>query len=149
MNIYNSSTQILNVVCSINYPAMEDMAPVAEKLKRPAINRTTMNNKGLKQTSSQEMECTNTDQEISPPKKRKPPSETSALESADSFEATAASASREVSMLISKFAEALSERAAADTSQMEELEVILTEARNLETSLKEKKNHLANTGSYF
>uniref|UniRef100_A0A3Q0R6P6 Uncharacterized protein n=1 Tax=Amphilophus citrinellus TaxID=61819 RepID=A0A3Q0R6P6_AMPCI len=114
------------------------MAPVAGKLKPPAINRMTMNNKGLKQTSSQEVECTNTNQEISPPKKRKSPSETSALDSADSFEATAAT-SWPVFLLC------CSERAAADTSQMEELEVILTEARNLETSLKEKKNHLRQT----
>lgn len=38
-----------------------------------------------------------------------------------------------------------SERAAKDTSQMKELEDILTEARNLESYLKEKKHHLRQT----
>lgn len=37
------------------------------------------------------------------------------------------------------------ERAAADTSQMKELEAILAEARNLEGHLKEKKKHLKET----
>lgn len=38
-----------------------------------------------------------------------------------------------------------SERAAADTSQMKELQGILAEAHNLESCLKEKKNHLRQT----
>lgn len=38
-----------------------------------------------------------------------------------------------------------SERAAADTSQMKELQGILTAAQNLESYLKEKKNHLRQT----
>jgi len=38
-----------------------------------------------------------------------------------------------------------SDRASADTSQMKELEVILIEARNLESYLKEKKSHLRQT----
>lgn len=38
-----------------------------------------------------------------------------------------------------------SESAAADTAQMKELEGILTQARNLELFLKEKKKHLKQT----
>lgn len=38
-----------------------------------------------------------------------------------------------------------SEKAAADTSQMKELEGILREAQSLECYLKEKKNHLRQT----
>lgn len=38
-----------------------------------------------------------------------------------------------------------SERAAADTAQMKELEGILTKARNLESYLKEKKYNLRQT----
>uniref|UniRef100_A0A3Q3X2P2 Uncharacterized protein n=1 Tax=Mola mola TaxID=94237 RepID=A0A3Q3X2P2_MOLML len=53
--------------------------------------------------------------------------------------------SRDVSVLLSKFAQVLSERAAAETAQMKELEGILGEARNLESYLKEKKHHLRKT----
>ncbi|KAM9359106.1 testis-expressed protein 12 [Symphorus nematophorus] len=91
------------------------------------------------------MECTPANQDKSPPKRKKAPSKPSTLESADLFEATNAGASREVSMLFSKLAQVLSERAAADTSQMKELESILAEAQNLESYLKEKKKHLRQT----
>ncbi|TKS81486.1 Testis-expressed protein 12 [Collichthys lucidus] len=109
---------------------MEEAAPAAGKLAVPTLNKTGVNNnKGPKQTTAQEMECTPANQE----------------ESADSFEATAAGASREVSMLLFKFAKVLSERAAADSSRMRELEGILAEAKNLESYLKEKKTHLRQT----
>lgn len=67
------------------------------------------------------------------------------MESADLFAALTAGANREFSVLFSKYAQVLSERAAADTSQMKELEGILAEARNLESYLKEKKKHLRQT----
>ncbi|XP_008278769.1 testis-expressed sequence 12 protein [Stegastes partitus] len=91
------------------------------------------------------MECSLANQDESPPTKRRTTSETSTLKSASSFEDTAAGASSEISMLASKFSEMLSERAAADHAQMKELEGILTEARNLESYLKEKKRHLRQT----
>lgn len=50
-----------------------------------------------------------------------------------------------VASLMSVFIACCSERAVADTSQMKELEGILTEAQNLESYLKEKKNHLRQT----
>ncbi|TMS07443.1 Testis-expressed protein 12 [Larimichthys crocea] len=126
---------------------MKEATPAAGKLAVPTLNKTGVNNnKGPKQTTAQEMECTPANQEESPPKKKKPPSKPSTdLESADSFEATAAGASREVSMLLSKFSKVLSERAAADSSQMRELEGILAEAKSLESYLKEKKTHLRQT----
>ena len=46
---------------------------------------------------------------------------------------------------MSIFVACCSERAAADTSKMKKLEVNLAEARNLESYLKEKKNHLRQT----
>ncbi|XP_068069817.1 testis-expressed protein 12 [Danio rerio] len=58
------------------------------------------------------------------------------------FETALAEASREVSLLFSKYLEVLRERAAVDASQLGELEGILTEARSLEANLKEKKEHL-------
>ncbi|CAG6007433.1 unnamed protein product [Menidia menidia] len=91
------------------------------------------------------MDSTQSNQDKSPPKKKKTPPEASTFHPADSFEATVAGASREVSVLVTKFAEVLSERASADTSQMKELEVILTEAQNLESYLKEKKSRLRQT----
>ncbi|KAM7399798.1 hypothetical protein PAMP_019042 [Pampus punctatissimus] len=125
---------------------MKEATPTPGKLAPPALNKRGANNgKGPKQTTSQEMERTPVNQDKSPPTKKKPPSKASTLESADLFEATTAGASREVSMLLSQFAAVLSERAAADTSQMKELEGILTEARSLESYLKEKKSHLRQT----
>ncbi|XP_069003359.1 testis-expressed protein 12 [Embiotoca jacksoni] len=117
------------------------------KLKPTASSKRTMNSIQVpRQTTYQEqMERTLANQDPSPAKKKKPPSETCTLESAGSFEATAAGASRELSMLVSKFTEVLSERAAADTLKMKELEGTLTEARNLESYLKEKKIHLRQT----
>ncbi|XP_076591405.1 testis-expressed protein 12 [Chaetodon auriga] len=119
---------------------------MAGKLIQPVLNkRAANNNKDPKQTTSQEMECTSANQDRAPPKKKKTPSKPSMLDSADLFEATAAGTSREVSKLFSEFAEVLSERAAADTSQMKELDVLLAEAQNLESYLKEKKIHLKQT----
>lgn len=43
------------------------------------------------------------------------------------------------------FVDCCRERAAADTSQMKELEAILAEARDLEGHLKEKKKQLKKT----
>ncbi|KAL1260717.1 hypothetical protein QQF64_008544 [Cirrhinus molitorella] len=58
------------------------------------------------------------------------------------FEIALAEANREVSALFSKYSEVLRERATVDASQLGELEDILTEARSLESHLKEKKEHL-------
>ncbi|XP_054460129.1 myosin-G heavy chain-like [Anoplopoma fimbria] len=125
---------------------------MAEKMIPPAKKRANNNNNNNNSSSSRgsthtdtEMERSPANQDKSPPKKKKPPSTSSTLESAGFFEATTSGTSRDVSMLISKFAEVLSERAAADTSQMKELEVILTEAQNLESFLKEKKKRLRQT----
>ncbi|KAI4815795.1 hypothetical protein KUCAC02_005922 [Chaenocephalus aceratus] len=103
------------------------------------------NTKSPKQTTPQEKEHPPANQENSPPKKKKPPSKSTTDESADLFVVKTAGAGREVSMMFSKFAQVLSERAAADTSQMKELEGILTEAQNLESHLKEKKKNLRQT----
>uniref|UniRef100_A0A673KGC4 Si:dkey-40g16.5 n=1 Tax=Sinocyclocheilus rhinocerous TaxID=307959 RepID=A0A673KGC4_9TELE len=58
------------------------------------------------------------------------------------FEIALEEANRDVSVLFSKYSEVLRERAAVDASQLGELEDILTEARSLESHLKEKKEHL-------
>uniref|UniRef100_A0A8C9VNU3 Si:dkey-40g16.5 n=1 Tax=Scleropages formosus TaxID=113540 RepID=A0A8C9VNU3_SCLFO len=65
-----------------------------------------------------------------------------ALNIAGSFEAMLQDAKEEVDMLFSKYADVMSERAAADVSQVMELEDILKEARGLESHLREKKEHL-------
>ncbi|MED6284195.1 hypothetical protein CHARACLAT_016820, partial [Characodon lateralis] len=91
------------------------------------------------------IDCSRSNQDKSPPKKKKALSEASSLDSAHAFDPTAAGAGREISLLVAKFTEMLSERAAADTTQMKELEDILTEARNLESYLKEKKSNLRQT----
>lgn len=88
------------------------------------------------------MECANVNEENSPQKKKK---KAPSLESANPFETIAAGVSKVLSVLVSEFAETLRERAAADASQMKELEAILAEARNLEAHLKEKKKHLKET----
>uniref|UniRef100_A0A3B4V6Y0 Uncharacterized protein n=1 Tax=Seriola dumerili TaxID=41447 RepID=A0A3B4V6Y0_SERDU len=119
-------------------------ATLAGNLIPPEVNKRAVNNRSPIQTTSQEIEQTPA-KEKSPPKKKKPPCKPSTLKSGDLFDATAAGGSREVSMLLSKLAAAVSERAEADTAQMKELEGILTEARNLETFLKEKKKHLKQT----
>ncbi|KAM9732745.1 testis-expressed protein 12 isoform 1-T1 [Menidia menidia] len=125
---------------------MKRITQMAGKLMPPTVNKQTVNShKEPKQTTSQEMDSTHSNQDKSPPKKKKTPPEASTFHPADSFEATVAGASREVSVLVTKFAEVLSERASADTSQMKELEVILTEAQNLESYLKEKKSRLRQT----
>uniref|UniRef100_A0A8D3C0N4 Testis-expressed sequence 12 protein n=1 Tax=Scophthalmus maximus TaxID=52904 RepID=A0A8D3C0N4_SCOMX len=125
---------------------MKEASPVAGKPTPPASSKRSANNKGAsKQSTCQEMERSHENPDKSPPKKRRPPSTPSASESPDSFEATTAGASKEVSMLMLQFAEVLSERAAADTAQMKELEGILTKARNLESYLKEKKYNLRQT----
>ncbi|KAK9520302.1 hypothetical protein VZT92_020198 [Zoarces viviparus] len=98
----------------------------------------------LNKRPANKTECTPANQEKSP-KKRKSLSAPSAVESADVFQAAAADATRDVSMLFSKFAEMLSEIAAADSDQMKQLESILTEAQNLESYLKENKKHLRQT----
>ncbi|XP_059187736.1 testis-expressed protein 12-like [Centropristis striata] len=127
---------------------MKKATPVAEKLIPITLNTRAVNNsKGPKQATTQETQGAPANQDKSPPRKRKTTSRptTSILESADLFEATTTGGSREVNMLCSEFAEVLSERAAADTFQMKELEDILTEAQNLESYLKEKKKHLRQT----
>ncbi|KAL3992439.1 voltage-gated sodium channel type II beta [Sarotherodon galilaeus] len=123
---------------------MEDAGATAGKLMPAALNMRMVNsnNNGLRQTSSQEMECANVNEENSPQKKKK---KAPSLESASPFETIAAGVSKVLSVLVLEFAETLRERAAADTSQMKELEAILAEARNLEARLKEKKKHLKET----
>ncbi|XP_018556355.1 testis-expressed protein 12 [Lates calcarifer] len=125
---------------------MKEATPVAGKVIPPALNkRAVSNNKGPVQTTSLGMDCTPAYQDKSPPNKKKPPSAPCTSDLADVFEATTAGARKDVNMLLSKFAKVLNERAAADTAQMKELEGILTEAQNLESYLKEKKNHLRQT----
>ncbi|PWA21987.1 hypothetical protein CCH79_00019744, partial [Gambusia affinis] len=122
---------------------MKDMATMAGKLMPPAVAKQTLSsNKGTNQTTSQEMDCPHSYRDKSPPKKKKAHSEASTLKSAGSFDATVAGARREISMLLTNFTDLLRERAAADTTQMKELEGILTEARNLESYLKDKKCNL-------
>uniref|UniRef100_A0A3P9INX3 Uncharacterized protein n=1 Tax=Oryzias latipes TaxID=8090 RepID=A0A3P9INX3_ORYLA len=88
------------------------------------------------------MECTLSYQDKFQPKKRKPSSEASAHDLTNSFETTAAGKTGLHEKLLWFFCR---ERAAADTSKMKELEILLTEARNLESYLKEKKSHLKQT----
>ncbi|CAB1458504.1 unnamed protein product [Pleuronectes platessa] len=125
---------------------MKETSPVAAKPIAPAFNkRAIKDSKGPQQATSQEMECTPEKRDKSPPKRKRHRSTRSTLESGDFFEATTADAGREISMLLSQFAEVLRKSAAADTAQMKKLQGILTEARNLESYLKEKKNHLRHT----
>uniref|UniRef100_A0A665VTN8 Uncharacterized protein n=1 Tax=Echeneis naucrates TaxID=173247 RepID=A0A665VTN8_ECHNA len=111
-------------------------APVEGKVNLPAVKKRTVNNNvnksfsAISLSSLQQIECTPANQDRSPPKKRKLPNEPSTLESGDLFEATA------IMTIL---------RAAADAAQMKELEGVLTEARNLESFLKDKKNHLRQT----
>uniref|UniRef100_A0A4W5Q345 Si:dkey-40g16.5 n=1 Tax=Hucho hucho TaxID=62062 RepID=A0A4W5Q345_9TELE len=105
-----------------------------------------MDNKGPKQKLAQEVEQTSAYCDNSPAKKKKAhSSKTPASYSSDLFEDELAGANREVNMLFSKYSEVLSERAAIDASQVRELEDVLMEARNLESHLKEKKEHLRRT----
>ncbi|XP_042337216.1 testis-expressed protein 12-like, partial [Plectropomus leopardus] len=90
-------------------------------------------------------ERTPANRDKSPPTKKQTPSKPPTSEPADLFEATTAGAIREFNMLFSEFSQALSERAAADAAQMKELDRILTEAKNLEAYLKEKKKTLRQT----
>ncbi|KAG7479226.1 hypothetical protein JOB18_021204 [Solea senegalensis] len=115
--------------------------PVPLVLKKKAAN----NNKGSKQTTAQEIERAPENHNESPLKKKRPHTAPSSLESSDLFESISADANKEVSLLLSQFAEVLSVRAAADKAQMKQMEGILTEARNLESFLKEKKNRLRQT----
>ncbi|XP_078140490.1 testis-expressed protein 12 [Centroberyx gerrardi] len=126
---------------------MEEATPVRGKVIPPTVNKRGVNNsKGPKQKIPQKMEHTPAHQDkYSPKKKKTASSKPSAVDSADLFEHTIAGANREVSMLFSKYAEVLSERAAADASQVKELEGIMMEARSLESHLKEKKDHLRRT----
>uniref|UniRef100_A0A8C7U7P2 Si:dkey-40g16.5 n=1 Tax=Oncorhynchus mykiss TaxID=8022 RepID=A0A8C7U7P2_ONCMY len=104
-----------------------------------------MDNKGP-QKMAQEVEQTSAYCDSSPAKNKKThSSKTPASISSDLFEGALAGANREVNMLFSKYSEVLSERAAIDASQVRELEDILMEARNLESHLKEKKDHLRRT----
>ncbi|XP_066535975.1 testis-expressed protein 12-like isoform X2 [Hoplias malabaricus] len=58
------------------------------------------------------------------------------------FETAWADAVMEINLMFSNYSEVLRERAAMDALQTEELENILSEAMSLESSLKEKKEHL-------
>ncbi|KAL4647538.1 testis-expressed sequence 12 protein [Arapaima gigas] len=79
---------------------------------------------------------------LHPAKNRTSSVKLSALNVSGNFEAVLEDAKGEVEMLFSKYADVMSERAAADASQVMELEDILTEARGLESHLREKKEHL-------
>ncbi|KAG7479385.1 hypothetical protein JOB18_024190 [Solea senegalensis] len=122
-------TEIVRLKCCIT---------TAEATPERAVN----NNKGPKQTTTQEMDCAPENHNESPLKKKRPHTAPSSLESSDFFESISADASKEVSLLLSQFAEGLSVSAAADKAQMKQMEGILTEARNLESFLKEKKKCL-------
>ncbi|GAA6065709.1 testis-expressed protein 12 isoform X2, partial [Tachysurus ichikawai] len=79
----------------------------------------------------------------SPVKKMKASRTKSLLaDGADEFETAWSDAVRDINLLFSKYSEVLRERAAVDASQIQELTDILTEAMNLESQLKEKKEHL-------
>ncbi|XP_027029763.1 testis-expressed protein 12 isoform X1 [Tachysurus fulvidraco] len=82
----------------------------------------------------------------SPAKKMKASRTKSLLaDGADEFETAWSGtddAVRDINLLFSKYSEVLRERAAVDASQIQELTDILTEAMNLESQLKEKKEHL-------
>ncbi|XP_019901935.1 testis-expressed protein 12 [Esox lucius] len=112
--------------------------------KMPPTERL-MDNKGLKQKIAFEVERTSAYCDNSPAKKKAHGCKTSASKASDLFEAALAGAHREVNMLFSKYSEVLSERAAMDASQVRELDNLLMEARNLESNLKEKKDHLRRT----
>ncbi|XP_076832825.1 testis-expressed protein 12 [Brachyhypopomus gauderio] len=58
------------------------------------------------------------------------------------FETAWAEAVKDINLVFSMYSKVLRERAAADASQIEELEDILTEALSLESQLLEKKEHL-------
>uniref|UniRef100_A0A672JDP0 Uncharacterized protein n=1 Tax=Salarias fasciatus TaxID=181472 RepID=A0A672JDP0_SALFA len=93
-----------------------------------------------------QMERSLANPEKSPPKKKKAACEPSGVESAHAFEDIAAGmTSRMSSLTFFCLPLCFSERAAADTCQMRELETLLKEARNLESFLKEKKSHLRQT----
>ncbi|XP_067450034.1 uncharacterized protein [Thunnus thynnus] len=86
---------------------MKEATPTPGKLIPPVLNKRGVNN-SPKQTTSKEMERTPANEDKSPPTKKKPTFKPSTLESADLFDTTTAGASREVSMMLSKFAEVLS-----------------------------------------
>ncbi|KAG5268081.1 hypothetical protein AALO_G00208020 [Alosa alosa] len=58
------------------------------------------------------------------------------------LEGAMSEANRSLNMLFSEFTELLRERVSVDSSQVNELDDILMEARSLESHLKEKKEHL-------
>ncbi|XP_028321306.1 uncharacterized protein tex12 isoform X4 [Gouania willdenowi] len=124
---------------------MNEMTPTVEKLMPHALKKTTVDIiRDPKRTMAPEIECM-----LSPSKKKKPPvpgpDPVPVESSAPSFQATAADASAELSVLLSKYAEMLSDRAAADSCQMKDLEGILSEAQHLESHLQEKKSQLKQT----
>ncbi|CAJ1065990.1 testis-expressed protein 12-like isoform X5 [Xyrichtys novacula] len=120
---------------------------MAEKLTQPTLIKRTVNsnNKGPTQTILQETAWSSANPEKSPPMKKKTPSKPAFSGSATLCDTPAAGASREVNVQFSHFAGMLSETAAADTSQMKQLDGILIEARNFESCLKEKKKQLRQT----
>ncbi|KAI7800809.1 hypothetical protein IRJ41_012696 [Triplophysa rosa] len=89
-----------------------------------------------------ELENATTFSETSPAKMTKKHPRSAAVDMPYGFETALAEANREVGVLFSNYSEVLRERADVDASQLRELEDILTEARSLESHLKEKKEHL-------
>ncbi|KAF7219296.1 uncharacterized protein [Nothobranchius furzeri] len=117
---------------------------MAGKLMPPAQQTLSNTNSG-NQATSQETGCILPNQDKRQRKKKSYLVETPASDSANPFEATAAGAGIEINMLLTKFADVLSRRAAEDALQMNELECMLIEARNLESYLREKKSRLRQT----
>ncbi|KAJ7995174.1 hypothetical protein DPEC_G00241820 [Dallia pectoralis] len=112
--------------------------------KMPPTGRP-IDKKSLKQKVAHEIERTSAHCDSAPAKKKAHSSTTSASNASDLFEAALADANREFNMLFSEYSEVLSERAAIDASQVRELDDLLMEAKNLESHLKEKKDHLRRT----
>ncbi|XP_028321304.1 uncharacterized protein tex12 isoform X2 [Gouania willdenowi] len=129
---------------------MNEMTPTVEKLMPHALKKTTVDIiRDPKRTMAPEVQTKQIECMLSPSKKKKPPvpgpDPVPVESSAPSFQATAADASAELSVLLSKYAEMLSDRAAADSCQMKDLEGILSEAQHLESHLQEKKSQLKQT----
>ncbi|KAJ0063611.1 hypothetical protein NL108_004439 [Boleophthalmus pectinirostris] len=123
---------------------MSDKPTTAPGNKKPGTsNQQALNSKGPDETTPTNMEPPPSAGAKSPLKKKL--CKKSIAEPTHLFEAATADASCEISDLFTKFAVVLCEKAAADISMMQELEDIVTEARNLEAQLMEKKRLLRQT----
>ncbi|CAL1570878.1 unnamed protein product [Knipowitschia caucasica] len=121
--------------------------PLFSSTPRPSpVNKRPANSQGPNEETTQKMDSRPV-VEKSPPKKRS--CKLSTVDPAHLLEAETADASCVISQLFKNFADVLSEKAAADISMMQELEGIVTEARNLEGYLKEKKHLLREKLSFI